>query len=220
MSTKFKARAFSSILACSVVALGAIGTTVFVKSHNVKTITTTGHFNETYNEIKSSTHNSVDKLSYYTSVLNPEKKVYFDSSSAPIENFCYENYDNGCIWINGLAINTNNITSITFGDSYSNVTSTGNWFLDGCHGRFQNISSLDFSGLKNLYSFGHGCLMGYNNGGFKKMTSIYTGDVTFPTIVGGGFCEDFPATGTIYGSKASTWLKLGIKTWNVAPTPN
>jgi len=66
--------------------------------------------------------------SYYTLVNNPIKKIYFNESNTPIENFCAKQigdtapcYDDNLIIINNNYVNVNNICSLSFGFSYGNV---------------------------------------------------------------------------------------------------
>ena len=72
---------------------------------------------------------------------------HFDLSNTPITNF--EN-DSSIATVNGNQILKTYITEIHFGDSYTNVTSIGNYFL----GSFENLVTIDLAVLSNITSIG------------------------------------------------------------------
>jgi len=74
--------------------------------------------------------------SYYTLIDNPSIKHFFTKSNTPIKAFCAKLakkkgggicYSNNSITINSSSVNINDICSLSFGVSYEDVSSVGDF---------------------------------------------------------------------------------------------
>lgn len=96
----------------------------------------------------------LDTRSYY--VNNYGSKKYFDLLDTPIANFCTSGALSSQITINGTAVFKTFITELFFGQGYSGITSTPDFFLYNLN----SLQALDISSLKNITGTGNRFLQG------------------------------------------------------------
>ena len=123
---------------------------------------------------------------------------HFDLSNTPITNF--EN-DSSIATVNGNQILKTYITEIHFGDSYTNVTSIGNYFL----GSFENLVTIDLAVLSNVTSIGE-----YFLGLCTSITSIDLSPLSNLTTIGGGFLSSCYSLSSIDFTPLSNVTTIGI----------
>jgi len=157
---KNKSILITSLLSCSLMGLAGVGILSFLVIKSC-------------NKTPSPTPTPIQTDSYYTLADDPDTEYYFGETNTPISSFYGGDdwYSNSSIIINGSSVLVNDICSLSFGDSYGNVSSISSSFIDGHSGGFSSLTSIDFSGLSSLKSVGDFWMNGYG-GGFSSLSSI------------------------------------------------
>jgi len=181
-----KTKSITTLLACSLIALGGVASIA---------LTTTSCSKEAKN-------------SWYSLVSDPSVHHYFSKSNTPIENFCLDptkgGYgEDGVITIRGEQVNANDLYSVTFGYDYNNVTSVGDlWF--GCTQvaketdepvQQNKISKFGASSEDDEYAVKFTNLVSLDFGGFTGLTSVGCGWMSFDKDVNG--TDSFPSLSSI-----------------------
>jgi len=236
-----KTKLLGSLLACSLISLGAVATISFaITSCSRRTPVTPP------NPIPVDAKDS----SFYILSSNTSELISFNESNTPISNFCapnYSGYPDNWIEINNSPVNINDIYALNFGSSYSSVTSIGDKFIWGAKHGFKNLVGLgfgglsslssvgndwmdtylggstdirgfdsliylDFSGLSSLKSVGSGWMDG-NNGGFSSLTSIDISSLTSLSSVGSSWLSGEAAQGGGKGFQNVKTFYVGNLAW-------